>query len=182
MILLKCIRVTEYIFLNQWALKQNYYHEGGAPGILKGETLWIGCVPVESKKGLEGLGIGIKGKMEENGVSFPAPSAMYGCRPPGGCEGRGGRHPRRSGRSAGKPLGRACALLPLSLLSLFGFLSVLLLLAPRRFPRKHVGRLFRAVASLPPSARQAVIGNFSAFDSRHLLYCTSSWAGPGLLA
>lgn len=107
---------------------------------------------------------------------------MYGCRPPGGCEGRGGRHPRRSGRSAGKPLGRACALLPLSLLSLFGFLSVLLLLAPRLFPRKHVGRLFRAVASLPPSARQAVIGNFSAFDSRHLLYCTSSWAGPGLLA
>ena len=64
MILLKCIRVTEYIFLNQWALKQNYYQEGGAPGILKGETLWIGCVPVESKKGLEGLGIGIKGKME----------------------------------------------------------------------------------------------------------------------
>ena len=85
---------------------------------------------------------------------------MYGSRSPGGCEGRGGRYPRRSGRSAGKPLGRACVLLPLSLLSLFGFLSVPLLLAPRLFPRKHVGRLFRAVASLPPSAKPAVIGNF----------------------
>ena len=107
---------------------------------------------------------------------------MYGSRSPGGSEGRGGRYPRRSGRSAGKPLGRACVLLPLSLLSLFGFLSVPLLLAPRLFPRKHVGRLFRAVAPLPPSAKPAVIGNFSASDSRHLLYCTSSWAGPGLLA
>ena len=58
------LRVTEYIFLNQWVLKQNYYHEGGAPGILKGENLWIGWLPVESKKGLEELGVGITGKME----------------------------------------------------------------------------------------------------------------------
>ena len=58
------LRVTECIFLNQWVLKQNYYHEGGALGILKGKDLWIGCVPVESKKELEGLGVGIKGKME----------------------------------------------------------------------------------------------------------------------
>lgn len=55
--------VTERIFLNQQVLKQNY-HEGGAPGILKGGNLWISYVPAESKKGLEGLGVGIKEKTE----------------------------------------------------------------------------------------------------------------------
>lgn len=52
------LRATECIFLNQWVVKLSCYHEGRALGILKG----AGCVPAESKKGLEGLGAGIKGK------------------------------------------------------------------------------------------------------------------------
>lgn len=70
-------------------------------------------------------------------------------------------HPRRlgaggtltRGQSVGKSPGPRLRTAPrLCSLSLFGFLPILLLLAPGRFPRKHVGRLFRAAAPLPPRA------------------------------
>lgn len=81
--------------------------------------------------------------------------------PPGGC----GKEPLTGQPDCGKtPGARLRTALSVSRLSLFGFLPILLLLAPGPFPRKHVGRLFRAAASLPPRGGPAVLETFQRAD------------------